>query len=272
MEVIERKRRISAVDLRARVPVIARGLALFLLIAGTIFVGVSYYKMRTHQPLRLKSEAPALSKEVTGIINGYEQRITKENRLYLWLRAARDVTYADGHHELEQVNLQVFQANTDKPDQIVSDRSIYDEKTGLLQFNGNVQIETHDALKVKTDSLQFNQDTKVGETASPVTFERENVSGQSTGALVDNEKKRLELRSAVAITVAPEQFTAPKKKDAKPLQGARAKPINIHSAQAVFEQSTMRLTFSGGASAEQEQDIMSGDTMTATLNGQKKIE
>ena len=81
------------------------------------------------------------SKEITGIINGYEQRITKNDRLYLWLRAARDVTYADGHHELEQVNLQVFPPTGDKPDQIVSDRSIYDQKSGLLQFNGNVQIE-----------------------------------------------------------------------------------------------------------------------------------
>lgn len=270
MQAVTRKKRITAVDLRARVPVIARALALFLLVGGGIFVGVSYYKMRNNTPFRLKSEAPALSKEITGIINGYERRITKDGRLSLWLRAARDVTYADGHHELEQINLQVFPATSDKPDQILSDRSIYDEKTGLLQFNGNVQIETHDALKVKTDSLLFNQDTKIAETAAPVTFERENVSGQSTGALVDNEKKRLELRSAVAVTVAPE---APKdSKDAKPLKGARAKPVNIHSAQAVFEQSTMRLVFSGGATAEQEQDVMSGDTLTAILNDRKKLD
>src|SRR6266568_2722378 len=228
MQAVTRKKRITAVDLRARVPMMARALALFLLIGGGIFVGVSYYKMRNNTPFRLRSENPALSKETTGIINGYERKITKDGRLSLWLRAARDVTYADGHHELEQINLQVFPATSDKPDQIISDRSIYDEKTGLLQFNGNVQIETHDALKVKTDSLQFNQDTKVGETSAPVTFERENVSGQSTGALVDNEKKRLELRSAVAITVAPEEFKDPKKKDAKPLKGARAKPVNIH--------------------------------------------
>jgi lipopolysaccharide export system protein LptA len=265
MEAVSRKRRISAVDLRARVPVIARGLALFLLIAGTIFVGVSYYKMRNHQPFRLKSEAPALSKEVTGIINGYEQRITKENRLYLWLRAARDVTYADGHHELEQVNLQVFQANTDKPNQIVSDRSLYDQKNGLLQFSGNVQIETHDALKVKTDALVYHQDKEIGETSSPITFERENVSGKATGALVDDKNKRLELRSDVEIIVAP-QANDPN------LKGARAKPITIHSRQAVFEQASMRLAFSGGATAEQDQDIMSGDTLTANLNQQRKLQ
>lgn len=272
MQAVTKKKRITAVDLRARVPLIARGLALFLLVGGAIFVGVSYYKMRNNTPFRLRSEAPSLSKEIVAITEGYERKITDKGRLSLWLRAARDVTYADGHHELEQVNLQVFPANTDKPDQIRSDRSIYDEKTSLLQFTGNVQIETHDALKVKTESLQFNQETKIAETQAAVTFERDNVSGQSTGALVDNEKKRLELRSAVAVTVAPEALKENQKKDAKPLQGARAKPVNIHSAQAVFDQPTMHLIFSGGATAEQEQDIMSGDMLIAILNDKKKLE
>src|SRR5260370_18788745 len=125
MQEVTRKKRISAVDLRARVPVIARALAIFLLIGGAIFLGVSYYKMRTNTPFRLKSENPALSKEITGIINGYEQRITKNDRLYLWLRAARDVTYADGHHELEKVNMQVFPPTGAKQDQIVYDHSMY---------------------------------------------------------------------------------------------------------------------------------------------------
>ncbi|HEY3102320.1 MAG TPA: LPS export ABC transporter periplasmic protein LptC [Pyrinomonadaceae bacterium] len=266
MQVVTRKRRISAVDLRARVPAIARALALFLLIAGTIFVGVSYYKMRNHQPFRLRSESPALSKEVTGVINGYEQRITKENRLYLWLRAARDVTYADGHHELEQVNLQVFPPAGDKPDQIVADRSLYDQKNGLLQFNGNVQIETHEALRVKTDALVYHQDKEVAETSSAVTFERENISGKATGALVDDKNKRLELRNDVEIIVAPEAL-----KEAN-VKISRAKPVTIRSRQAVFEQASMRLSFSGGATAEQDQDIMSGDSLTAHVTEQKKLQ
>src|SRR5947209_7769838 len=189
MQVVTRRKRISAVGLRARVPAIARGLALFLLVGGVIFVGVSYYKMRHNTPFRLRSESPALSKEIFAITEGYERKITDKNRLSLWLRAARDVTYADGHHELEQLNAQVFPANSDKPDQIVANRAIYDEKTGVMQCDGNVQIETHDALKVKTESLRFNQDTRIGETTAAVNFERENVSGQSVGALIDNEKK-----------------------------------------------------------------------------------
>jgi len=279
MQVVRRKR-ISAVDLRARVPALARALALFLLIAGGIFVGVSYYKMRHNTPFRMKSEAPALSKEITGIINGYEQRITRDNRLYLWLRAARDVAYADGHHELEQVNLQVFPPGGDKPDQISADRAIYinDGPSRSGQFTGNVQIETHETLKVKTDSLVYHEDSKIAETSSPITFERENVSGSSVGALVDNEKKRMELRSEVEVTVKPDALKKAKPenanaKDAKPvkkLTGARALPVVIHAPHAVFDQASMRLTFSGGGTAEQDQDVMSGDTLTGILTEKKQ--
>src|SRR5712692_5206074 len=276
MQAVTRKRRISAVDLRARVPVLARGLALLLLIAGGIFVGVSYYKMRNNTPFRMKSEAPALSKEITGIINGYEQRVTKNDRLYLWLRAARDVTYADGHHELEDVNLQIFPPTGDKPDQITSSRSLYDQQNGLIKFDGNVQVETHDALKVKTESILYHQDSEVAETSQPVTFERENVSGRATGAMVDDKNKRLELRSEVEVTVAPDAVKTGESKDAKPakLKGSRAMPVAIHAPRAVFEQTSMRLTFSGGATAEQDRDVMSGDTLTAILNERKvqKIE
>ena len=275
MQVVTRKKRISAVDLRARVPAIARLLALFLLIAAGIVIGVSYYKMRHNQPFRLKSEAPALSTEITGIINGYEQRITRNDKLYLWLRAARDVTYADGHHELEQVNLQVFSPSEDKHDQITADRSLYDQKQGLIQFNGNVNIETRDELKVKTASVLYHQDTEVGETTAPVTFERQNVSGQATGAMVDDKNKRMELRSQVAVTIAPEALkdanAAKDTKEAKPkkLKGSRAMPVTIHSAQMAFEQASMRLAFNGGATAEQDRDVMSGDTLTAILDQNK---
>ena len=159
----------------------------------------------------------------------------------------------------------VFPPVGDKPDQIVSDRSLYDRANGLLQFTGNVQMETHDALKVKTDSVVYHQDKEVADTSSAITFERDNVTGKSTGALIDNKNKRLELRNDVEITVNP---------DAKNvnLKGSRTKPVTIHSRQAVFEQASMRLTFSGGATAEQDQDIMSGDTLNANLNEQKKLQ
>ena len=55
--------------------------ALLILVAAVVFVAVSYYHLRNNKPFRLKSESPELSKEITGIIEGYEQQLMKDDRL-----------------------------------------------------------------------------------------------------------------------------------------------------------------------------------------------
>src|SRR6266498_445695 len=246
------RRRAMAIGLRARVPLVARIVALVLLVAGLAFVGISYYRLRNNKPFRLKSETPELSKEVTGIIEGYEQRVTKGDRLYLLVKASRDITFSDNHHELENVSLAVYPATGDKPDQIAANRAIYDPKTSVISFIGSVKIETKDALKVNTESLTFDQNSEVAQTDAPISFSRENVTGHSTGAIVESKTKKLELKKDVEITVAPEAIKDPK---AKPLS-TRSRPVVIRSAHALFEQESMKMTFSGGVTAEQDRDLM----------------
>ncbi len=53
--------------------------------------------------------------------------------------------------------------------------------------------------------------------------------------------------------------------------GLRGRPVHIKSAEAYFDQVNRRLAFSGGAVAEQGQDVMSGDSLTGVLNEQKRL-
>jgi len=264
---ITRKRAI-AIGLRARFPLVARWVAIFVLTIGIAFIAVSYYRLRNNTRFVLKPEAPELSKEITGRIDGYKQSITKENRLYLLLQASQEIIFADGHHELENVNLSIYPPQGDKPDQISSNRAIYDQPNSTISFFGNVKIETKDALKVNTESLVYNQDSEVGHTDAALTFSRENVSGQATGAVVEAKNKKLELKKDVQITVAPEAVKDPPVKPAS----ARSRPVTIRSAQATFEQASMKLSFSGGVTAEQERDVLSGDNLYGTLNDQKRLQ
>lgn len=267
MQEITRKRAI-AIGLRARAPLVVRAGALIILVAALIFVAVSYYRLRNNKPFRLKSEAPELSREIKGIVEGYEQKLMKGDRLYLWLRASRDITFMDDHHELEQVSLSVYPPVGDKPDQIAANKAIYDPKTSIITFLGNVKIETKDALKVNTESLVSDLNSEIAQTDAAISFSRENVSGRSNGAVVEAKTKRLQLKKDVEIIVAPEVLKDPK---AKPTS-SRSRPVTIRSAQALFEQATMKLSFSGGVTAEQERVVMSGDNLIANLNEQKKVQ
>jgi lipopolysaccharide export system protein LptA len=250
--------------MRARVPLVARVLAIVILTAGVAFIAISYYRLRNNKPFRMRSEAPELSKEITGITEGYEQRVTKDDRLYLLLKASRDITYSDGHHELESVSLSVYPPEADKPDQISANRAIYDQANALITFQGAVKIETRDALKVDTESMVYNQNTEVGQTDAPISFSRENLSGSSTGGVVDGRNKKLELKKDVQLTVAPDNKSVP--------AGSRSRPVSIRSARAVFEQPSLKLSFYGGVTADQERDTMSGNELFATLNAQKRLQ
>ncbi|HEX5832988.1 MAG TPA: LPS export ABC transporter periplasmic protein LptC, partial [Pyrinomonadaceae bacterium] len=198
MQALTRKRAF-AIGWRARVPLIARIVAFVLLVSGIAVVSVSYYKLRNVQKFKAKSEKPELSKEVTGVIEGYEQRVTKEGRLYMHVKASRDITFSDGHHELENVSIAVYPPEGDVPDQISAARAIYWPKTDVVSFEGDVKIETKEKLQVATESLSFDQASGVAQTDAPVAFNRENVSGSSTGAVVDQKSKRLDLKQDVAI-------------------------------------------------------------------------
>jgi LPS export ABC transporter protein LptC/lipopolysaccharide transport protein LptA len=267
MQEISKKRAI-AIGWRARAPLVARVGALLVLVAAIVFVAISYYRLRNNVPFRLKSETPELSKEIKGIVEGYEQRLMKGDRLYLWLRAARDITFTDDHHELEQVNLAVYPPVGDKPDQISANKAIYDPKQSVITFLGNVKVETKDALKVNTESIAYDQNSEIAQTDAPLSFDRENVSGHSTGAIVFAKSKKLDLKKDVAITVTPE---VPKDAKGKP-SSTRSRPVTIRSAQASFEQDTMALNFTGGVTAEQDRDVMSGDNLYGTLNEQKHLQ
>jgi len=260
-------KRAVAIGLRARFPIIARIVAISILTLGIGFIAISYYRLRNNTPFRLKSESPELSKEITGIIEGYEQRVTKGEQLYLLLKASRDITFSDGHHELENVSLAVYPPVGEKPDQIAAKRALYDQQNSIITFLGDVKIETKDALKVNTESLAYNQTSEVAQTDALITFSRENILGRATGAVVEAKSKKLELKKDVEITVAPEVL-----KDPQARPSTRSRPVTIRAARGLFEQESMKLSFHGGVTAEQERDLMSGDSLYATLNAQKRLQ
>jgi LPS export ABC transporter protein LptC/lipopolysaccharide transport protein LptA len=270
MQEVRRKRTV-AVGLRARLPLVMRVVAVAALLTGLIVVGVSYYRLRNNKPFRMVGGKPELSTQVVGVVEGYERRITEGDRLKLYVRAARDITFSDNHHEMEDVLLEVYPETGDKPDKITAQKAIYipdqtDPNQASVTFTGNVNIETRDAMTVKTDTINYDQKTELAETSSLVTFARENVTGQATGAQVDAKNKKLELRSSVEVTVTPQ---ANQGSEAKP--NPRARPVTIRAAHATFDQHSLHLSFTGGATAEQGSDIMSGEKLSATLNQKKKL-
>jgi LPS export ABC transporter protein LptC/lipopolysaccharide transport protein LptA len=261
------KRRALGIGLRARVPLVARIIAFVLLAVGIGFVARSYYKNRNQTKFTLAKNPAELSKDITGVIEGYEQRMTKQDGSYLLVKASRDITFSDSHHELENINVAVYPSTGNVPDQISATKGIYQPAADVISFIGNVKIETKDKLKVTTEALSLDRNSEIAQTDSPINFERENISGRAIGAIVEQKSHRLQLKKEVEITISP-NASVPN----GPSLSAKSKPMVIKSAVATFDQDQMKLMFNENVIVQQDPNVMSTDALTAILTKEKHLQ
>jgi LPS export ABC transporter protein LptC len=257
--------------LRARAPLILRVVASLALVGSLVYVGIAYYRGRNNRPFRLIPGKAELSTTVERRVENYERRVTEGNRLTMLVRATLATSYSDGHHELENAHIEYFAAGHEHPDKIDARQAIYFVETENAVFNGNVVIETRDRLIAKAETINYDVKNERADVPVPVTFVRENVEGRSDAASVDAKNKKLELRGNVEITVKPDANQA----SAQTQMGAsstRNRPVTIRAPRGDFDQAKLQLVFSGGATAVQEQDVMSGETLAGFLNEQKRIQ
>src|ERR1044072_7200528 len=229
-----RRRKISGLGLRIATPKLGRALALLLLVAGIVTVAVSYWRLKDRSIFRMKAGQAQLSNEVVGVIDHLEHREMKGDRLWVMLRADKDVKYSDGHHQLENVYLEVYPDQGDRPDKISARQTLTNEDNTQFLFTGDVQIETRDSLKVRSESIEYEVKTEIANITVPVSFERENIKGRSDSAHLDSKAKKLDLKGAVEITVSPE-VAAARPDAAQPAAIPKVnlkQPLTIKSAQA----------------------------------------
>jgi LPS export ABC transporter protein LptC/lipopolysaccharide transport protein LptA len=267
-----RRRKVAGIGLRIAAPKLMRVLALLLLAGGLAAVVISYWRLKDNTEFRLRPGQAQLSTEVVGEITNLEHREMKGDRLWVVLKADHDLKFSDGHHKLENVHLEVYPDKGDRPDKISSRETLTNEDNTQFLFTGDVLIETRDLLVVKTEMVEYDIKKEFANVTAPVNFERENIHGRADSGSLEAKAKKLVLKGAVEITVEPGNGQQQQQQGANvPRMNLRGQPVTVKSAQADFDQIAMRIDFTGGAVAEQGQDVMSGDSLGGLLNEQKHV-
>ena len=265
-----RRRKVWGIGLRIAAPKLARVLALLLLAGGVAAVVISYWRLKDNEEFRLRPGQAQLSTEVVGDIKNLEHVETKNGKPWVVLRADRDLKFSDGHHKLENVRLEVYPEEGDRPDKISSRETLTNEDNTQFLFTGAVLIETRDMLVVKTEQVEYDVKKEFANVTAPVDFERENIKGRADSGTLEAKVKKLVLKGAVEITVEPGGGQQSQEASV-PRMNLRGQPVTVKSAEADFDQIAMRIEFKGGATAEQGRDVMSGDALTGLLNEQKHV-
>ena len=69
-----------------------------------------------------------------------QYRMTKQDGSYLLVKASKDITFSDSHHELETVTVAVYPASGTVPDKISAARGIYQPNNGTTLNEVDQQI------------------------------------------------------------------------------------------------------------------------------------
>lgn len=215
--------------LRAKLPQYVRLAAVAALAAAIMIVAAGFYREGTKTPFRLKGEHAQLSTDVVAEVNGYERLESDGEIAKYYIKADHAKTFADNHQELQNVYLEVYADDGVGKDVMSSETALYipeADKNFTAYFKGNVDIETRQALKVKTNHLVYTKKTEIAEADEAVQFDRENVRGKSIGALVDIAGKRIDLLKDVEI----ETFDSPE------LARSNIRYAKIRAGTATFDQ------------------------------------
>jgi LPS export ABC transporter protein LptC len=200
------KKNIKNLEFRAKLPQIFRIFAIGGLALTLIAIGIGFYLNYGKEDFRMKGlKDLQLSQNVMAEINGYERRENDGEKLNYYIKADKVKTFTDNHQEMENIFLQVYDATSQKSDQITAESAIYvpdkeNSKVFTLFFAGDVNINSRDGLQVKTEQLTYKKATEIADAEEYIEFERENVSGNSIGAIVNTKEKTLELLKDVHIT------------------------------------------------------------------------
>ena len=222
-------------------PQYVRYAALGLMIVAAVGIVIALYNSRNNSEFRMKGFPTTLSKDVVAVVSGYERREMEGDVVKYYIKADKATTFSDNHQELENVYLELFGPGG-ATDRITAAKAVYipeENKNFTGYFAGDVNIETRDALKVRTEQVTYK---RIDETASIeewVEFERESVKGRSFGAFVRVAEKKIELLRDVEI----ETFSSPE------MLASNVKHATVKAGYALFDQPAETIEVRGSVHA-----------------------
>ncbi|MFM9905278.1 MAG: LPS export ABC transporter periplasmic protein LptC [Pyrinomonadaceae bacterium] len=248
--------------IRANLPRVARYVALSLLAVTILIVIAGFYRERNKSPFKLKSEHTQLSADVVAEVSGYERLETDGGVPKYSVKADYAKTFADNHQELDNAYFEIYDEAGNPGDKLSGEKVLFvpeENKNFTAYLNGDVQIETRDSLKVRTNNVTYTKATEIAEADELVEFERDNVKGRSLGAIVRIADKRLELLKDVEI----ETFESPE------LAKSNVRYAKINAGSASFDQRTNKIEVNSNVQINIRSTTNRGNPQTTDINSER---
>ena len=225
-------------------------LAVLVSVAGMLVIAFIKRGSRLQPPPPLDRGISRLSEKVVAITEGYDYSRNENGKLQFRLMAARDISYADGHHELEKMTLITYDPNGSERGRIVADQAVYQPDKDEVTFNGHVAANDATGLEVRSEALTYHRESGVANSEVAINFKRGEMTGSAVGAILHTKEKKLALLKDAYLMVTPTE----KKKNELPLE--------IRGQRADYTQLDGVARFFGAVNVMQGEQLARADQMT----------
>src|SRR5579862_4303906 len=187
----------------------------------TLVVAGMYFYARSKATNALKSIPGKIGIEIKQTANGFQFSKSNGNRTLFTVQASDVKQFKlNGNAELHNVNIVLYGRDSSRYDQIYGDDFAYDQKTGDVIAQGDVQIdlvanpaggsspdqstpkEVKNPIHLKTRNLVFNRDTGNAATDERVEFRTPQASGSAVGVTYAGKSNTLTLASKIHIVIS----------------------------------------------------------------------
>src|SRR5579862_3353585 len=187
----------------------------------TLVVAGMYFYARSKATNALKSIPGKIGIEIKQTANGFQFSKSNGNRTLFTVQASDVKQFKlNGNAELHNVNIVLYGRDSSRYDQIYGDDFAYDQKTGDVIAQGDVQIdlvanpagesspdqstpkEVKNPIHLKTRNLVFNRDTGNAVTDERVEFRTPQASGSAVGVTYAGKSNVLTLASQIHIVLS----------------------------------------------------------------------
>jgi len=186
----------------------------------TAVVAGMYFYARLRQHSVLKGFPGKIGYDIKQTASGFQFSKSESGRTVFTIRA-KDVKEfkLNGHAELHDVSIVLYGRDTSRFDQIYGDNFTFDQKSGDVTAQGEVQIdleanpagvtspdqaapkELKNPIHLKTSDLVFNRDSGNASTEARVDFRTPQATGWAVGVLYAAKSGTLTLASQVHVTL-----------------------------------------------------------------------
>src|ERR1700757_2236272 len=180
----------------------------------TLVVAGMYFYARSKATNALKSIPGKIGIEIKQTANGFQFSKSNGNRTLFTVQASDVKQFKlNGNAELHNVNIILYGRDSSRFDQIYGEDFAYNQKTGDVTANGEVQIdlvanpaglaspdqatpkELKNPIHLRTRNLVFNKNTGNAATAARVEFRTPQATGWAVGVTYAGKSNTLTLSS-----------------------------------------------------------------------------